>query len=74
MFEASRPVLCVECELEYLVAAERGHENEFVALVDADRVGVTTHRYHLERLGATLPSGFTALTLIRFAPYDAPNK
>src|SRR5580698_2693077 len=24
--------------------------------------------------GATLPSGFTALTLIRFALYDAPNK
>ena len=49
--------LGVEGELEDLVRAQRGDEDEPVAPIGADRVRVAPHRDHLQRLGRDPPVG-----------------
>ena len=47
--------LRIEGELEDLVGAQRGNVDESVRRVDADGMGVASHRDHLQRLGGDAP-------------------
>ena len=47
--------LCIEGEHEDLVAAQRGDVDEFVALVDADRVRIAPHLNDLQRFRGHAP-------------------